>query len=79
MASSYAAVIAGLLTTNLSNPPINPQYAEKPQISKPKKLNCPPASQDPPGPPQSAVCFEEPQENPADYGIGRQTEVKLSK
>uniref|UniRef100_A0A3B3E0Z4 non-specific serine/threonine protein kinase n=1 Tax=Oryzias melastigma TaxID=30732 RepID=A0A3B3E0Z4_ORYME len=77
MASSYAAVIAGLLTTNLSNPPINPQYAEKPQISKPKKLNCPPASQDPPGPPQSAVCFEEPQENPADYGIGGYYPVEI--
>uniref|UniRef100_A0A3P9I1J9 non-specific serine/threonine protein kinase n=1 Tax=Oryzias latipes TaxID=8090 RepID=A0A3P9I1J9_ORYLA len=80
MASSYAAVIAGLLTTNLSNPPINPhpQYAEKSQISKPsKKLNCPPASHDRPDPPQPEICFEEQQENPADYGVGGYYPVEI--
>uniref|UniRef100_A0A3P9MJP1 non-specific serine/threonine protein kinase n=1 Tax=Oryzias latipes TaxID=8090 RepID=A0A3P9MJP1_ORYLA len=80
MASSYAAVIAGLLTTNLSNPPINPhpQYAEKSQISKPsKKLNCPPASHHRPDPPQPEICFEEQQENPADYGVGGYYPVEI--
>uniref|UniRef100_A0A8C7XQC7 non-specific serine/threonine protein kinase n=1 Tax=Oryzias sinensis TaxID=183150 RepID=A0A8C7XQC7_9TELE len=53
-------------------------HEEKSQISKrSKKLNSPPASHDRPDPPQPEICFEEQQENPADYGVGGYYPVEI--
>lgn len=76
MSSSYAAAISALSSDSSLNPPAEPQTSPdptgRPAAFRPssKSFHTPPAahtrSHEPLG------CFEEQQENPADYGIGEQ-------
>lgn len=71
MSSSYAAAITALSSGSSLNPPAKPQTS--PDTAGGPAAFCPssksvhnPRSHEPMG------CFEEQQENPADYGIGEQ-------
>lgn len=79
MSSSYAAAISALITSNSLNPPIKPRTYPSPGISvrpKPspppsKAAHCPPAAQTHPRSPEPLAAYDEQQENPEDYDIGK--------
>lgn len=85
MASSYAAAISALITTSTLNPPIKPSRPpSRPPAHGSIRPSCPdsprtPKTSPPPDKPAELQhptgplrSYEEQQENPADYGIGRQ-------
>ncbi len=80
MSSSYAAAISALLTASALNPPIKPSPHPSPDTARDRKplppssksALCPPAAQIHSPPPDPLGSYEEQQENPADYCIGRQ-------
>lgn len=80
MSSSYAAAISALISTNSLNPPLKPIPKPSPvRTQSPKTSPRPsnpahglPAAQTQQQPPEPLGSYEEQQENPADYGIGRQ-------
>lgn len=80
MSSSYAAAISALITTSSLNPPIKPIRKPSPdRTESPKTSPRPsnpthglPAAQTQQQPSEPLRSYEEQQENPADYGIGRQ-------
>lgn len=80
MSSSYAAAISALLSTNSPNPPIKPSPhpapdtagGPKPAPSPITPSHRPPAVEIHPQSPEPLGSYDEQQENPADYGIGRQ-------
>lgn len=79
MSSSYAAAISALITANTLNPPIKPRPRPSPRTAvNPKTLTPPSKATHFPTTAQSQPCsrealgsYDEQQENPADYGIGR--------
>lgn len=79
MSSSYAAAISALLTSSSSSAPDKPSPATSPHTAENPKLPplpgkpapCPAAAQICPHPPEPLGSYDEQQENPADYGIGR--------
>lgn len=79
MSSSYAAAISALITTNSLNPPIKPRtypspgtsWRPKPSPPPSKVAHCPPAAQTNPRSPEPLGAYDEQQENPDDYDIGR--------
>lgn len=76
MSSSYAAAMSALLSSSSSNPPEKPSPQPSPVTSgSPKPSEHPntlPAVQNRSHSPELQGSYEEQQENPADYGIGRQ-------
>lgn len=76
MSSSYAAAISALSSGGSSTPPAGPQTSPdrtgRPAAFRPssKSFHTPPAAH--PRSHEPLGCFEEQQENPADYGIGEQ-------
>lgn len=80
MSSSYAAAISALLTASSSNSPVKPSPhsspgttgSPKPSPQPNEPPHTPPAVQIHPHSPEHLGSYEEQQENPADYGIGRQ-------
>lgn len=79
MSSSYAAAISALLSTS-SSKPVKPSphpfpgtaRSSKPSPEPIKHPHHPPAVQIHPQAPEALGSYEEQQENPEDYGIGRQ-------
>lgn len=80
MSSSYAAAISALITTNSLNPPMRPIPKPSPARTESRKTSPRPSN---PGhglptaqrqqqPSEPLGSYEEQQENPADYDIGRQ-------
>lgn len=80
MSSSYAAAISALISTGSLNPPSKPKPLPSPDIAEGPKMfplpsrgaHFPPAVQTHPRSPEPLGSYDEEQENPADYGIGRQ-------
>lgn len=80
MSSSYAAAISALISTNSLNPPVRPIPKSSPYRTESPKTSPPPsnparglpAAQTQQQPSEPLGSCEEQQENPADYGIGRQ-------
>lgn len=80
MSSSYAAAISALISTSSLNPPIRPipkpssYRTESPKTSPPPSnpAHGLPAAQTQQRPSEPVGSYEEQQENPADYDIGRQ-------
>lgn len=75
MSSSYAAAISALLSSSSPYPPIKrspERSSESESASKSDKGPRPPrASQNPPQLPEPLGSYDEQQENPADYNVGR--------
>lgn len=74
MSSSYAAAISALLTASSSDPPAKPSPHHSPAGS-PKPSPSPPAPSLQKHLPEPLGTYDEQQENPADYGIGRQHRI----
>lgn len=80
MSSSYAAAISALISTSSLNPLYAPIAKPSPDRTKSPKASPPPskpahglaAAQTHQQPSEPLGSYEEQQENPADYGIGRQ-------
>lgn len=80
MSSSYTAAISALISASSLNPPIKPRPHPSPDTAESPKTFplhskaalCPPAAQTHPRSPEPLGSYDEQQENPADYGIGRQ-------
>ncbi|KAM7005765.1 SRSF protein kinase 3-like [Tautogolabrus adspersus] len=85
MSSSYAAAISALLTASSSSSSIKSSPRPSPNTSgRPKQLQpsnkpapCSPSAQIHPQSPEPLGSYEEPQENPADYGIGGYYHVEI--
>lgn len=80
MSSSYAAAISALLSTSSPNPSSKPRpHPTQDKVGSPKPApspiapsHHPPAAEKQPQEPEPLESYDEQQENPADYGIGRQ-------
>ncbi|XP_029288502.1 SRSF protein kinase 2-like isoform X2 [Cottoperca gobio] len=85
MSSSYAAAISALLTASSSSLTVKPSPqpsphtagSPKPSPTPSKPAHSPAAVQTHPHSPEPLGCFDEQQENPADYGIGGYYPVEI--